>query len=174
MSPDSTLQHNAALWQQFVEDHYLNDAIVQLDIAFYTVNLIMIALQRRLLVADSEKAPLQAVMTACAAAVTLSVFFRPHYKRLRTPIVLATHLLTTVLRARVILSTASRQAVLWRGPYVEKGERAGSMLLGMLAITAVPLRLFEVLGLQQQCRMHVIVALCYLAMHPYSALQGAR
>jgi hypothetical protein len=48
------------------------------------------------------------------------------------------------------------------------------MLLGMVAVVAAPMRLFEVLGLQQTLKMHALVAVAFLASHPAAALQGAR
>jgi hypothetical protein len=48
------------------------------------------------------------------------------------------------------------------------------MLLMILMVAAVPMRLFEVLGLQQTYNMHALVAVAFLAAHPVAALHGAR
>ena len=173
---NSTHRQPDSLWRQFKQEHYSNDVMIHMDTVFYAVTLIMTPIQRVLLTTPSQRMFFQALIAACAAALTLSLFLKPLYKRMRLHIVLGTHLLTTYLRAAIFLATASRQAVLWRGPalLIEKEHRVWSLLMSMVAVTAIPMRLYEVLGLQQSFSMHVLVTLAFLAMHPYAALAGGR
>jgi hypothetical protein len=167
----------AALRREFRQQYYVNDAMLAVDAVFYVIHVITIAMQQR--VFGTRTCMDLTFKTTCAVgmyALVICLFFRPLYRRTRVYVVLATHLVLTVMRAAVFAATSSRQAVLYRGPalVVEERSRVGPMLLMILMVTAVPMRLFEVLGLQQTCSMHALVALAFLAIHPAAALQGAR
>lgn len=169
-------QQRSELWPQFQQDYYLNSAMLAIDTTFYAVHLVSTTLQRRIFGTPAQKATFQAAVGLCAGALVLCLFSKPLYRRFRPQIVLATHLMLTVLRAAVFYASTSLQAVLYRGPslVVEEDHQVGPMLLGMVTVMAAPMRLFEVLGLQQTLKMHALVAVAFLAMHPAAALQGAR
>jgi hypothetical protein len=150
--------------------------MLAVDTTFYAVHLVSTTLQRHIFGTPAQKAAFQAAVGLCAGAMVLRLFSTPLYRRFRQQIVLATHLMLTVLRAAVFNAATSLQAVLYRGPtlVVEEDHKVGPMLLGMVAVVAAPMRLFEVLGLQQTLKMHALVAVAFLASHPAAALQGAR
>jgi hypothetical protein len=179
-SSDSLHQEHiaaAALRREFRQQHYVNDVMLAVDAAFYAVHIIMTAMQARVFGTRTGKD--LTFKIACAVVMyglMLCLFFRPLYRRTRCYVVLATHLVLTVMRAVVFAATSSRQAVLYRGPalIVEEQSKLWPMLLMILMVAAVPMRLFEVLGLQQTYNMHALVAVAFLAAHPVAALHGAR
>ncbi len=166
----------ATLWRHFCHDYYTNDAMVAIDTAFYLIHVVSTTMQRHIFGTPAQKLGFRIAILFCAAVLVLCLFFRHSYKRVRSSIVLATHIVLTMMRAAVFQQSSSRQAVLNRGPtlVVEEDLQVAPMLVIILAITAVPFRLFEVLGLQQTFAMHAVVSVAFLALHPAAALPGAR
>lgn len=150
--------------------------MVAIDTAFYLIHVISTTLQRHIFGTPTQLLWFRVAVVFCTAALVLCLFVRPAYKRLRGHIVLATHLVLTVLRAVVFSTSGSRQAVLNRGPQLitEQDLQVSPMLLAIVVVTAVPMRMFEVLGLQQTFASHVVVAAAFLALHTAAALPGAR
>lgn len=175
-SPQWQQHDHTRLWREFHHDYYTNDAIVAIDSAFYLIHVISTTMHRHVFGIPSQQLWFRMAVLFVAVALVLCLLFKPWYKRLRGPIVLATHITLTILRAAVFNLSSSRQAILHRGPnlVVEEDLQVGPMLISILAVTAVPMRLFEVLGLQQTCAMHAVVAVAFLALHPAAALPGAR
>lgn len=172
---NSTMQQQ--LWRQFQHDWYTNNnAMLAIDTTFYAVQGVSIALHRRIFGTAAQQLMFQTAVLLSAGAFACCLLFKPVYRRFRAPVVLAMHLVLTVLRAAVFAASPSRQATLWRGPtlVVEEDHQVGPMLLGIVTVMAVPMRLFEVLGLQQTLNMHALVAVAFVALHPAAALQGAR
>lgn len=164
------------LWRQFQHDWYTNNnAMLAIDTTFYAVQGVSIALHRRIWGTAVQQLMFQTAVLLSAGAFACCLFFKPTYRRVRAPVVLAMHLVLTVLRAAVFAAAASKQAT-WRGPtlVVEEDHQFGPMLLAIVTVMAVPMRLFEVLGLQQTFSMHALVAVAFVALHPAAALQGAR
>lgn len=166
----------ASLWRQFYNDYYTNDAMVAIDSAFYLIHVITTTLHRHIFGTPGQKLGFRVAVLFCAGALVLSLFFRPLYKRMRGPLVLTTHVTLTILRAVVFQASSHRQAILYRGPNLvaEEDLQVGPMLLSILAVTAVPMRLYEVLGLQQSTSMHAIVSVAFVVLHSAAALPGAR
>jgi hypothetical protein len=175
-APHTSAQQQQQLWRQFQHDWYTNNAMLAIDTTFYAVQGVSIALHRRIFGTAAQQVFFSTAILLSAGAFACCLFFKPVYRRVRAPVVLAMHLLLTVLRAAVFAAAASRQATLWRGPtlVVEEDHQVGPMLLAIVTVMAVPMRLFEVLGLQQTFAMHALVAVAFVALHPAAALQGAR
>eukprot|EP00775_Hariotina_reticulata_P004101 gene4101-4347_t len=68
---------------------------------------------------------------------------------------------------------ASRMAVHWRAGPSEK-DSCLVFFISMVTCIGGPFRVFELLGLQQPFKAHVIVSLFYLAVHTPAVMIGAR
>lgn len=159
----------------FNQQHYRQEDILQLDLAFYIIHLVMAAIHKRLLVTPNGHIPMQCAMAVIAAALLLRVFFKPLYIRVRPQVVFSIQVTLTLMRAAVVQSMSSQQAVHYRvSMWADTNHSATVLVTTMLAITGGPFRLFEMLGLQQPWSYHVLIAVVYLLVHPRAASTGIR
>lgn len=163
---------------RFAQQYYCRGDIshvLDLDTVFYITHLAMSAIHKRLLVTSREQRAFQLAMSIFAGALLVRLFFKPLYSRIRPQLVFVIHVLLTIIRAAVVFTMASKQAVHARyGMVAEEMNTAGILFMTMLAILGGPFRLFEMLGLQQPWRLHAVMSVLYLALHPWAAMDGIR
>lgn len=168
-------QEHGGTYVRFAQQYYSRDDIGHLDTVFYITHLVMSAIHKRLLVTSREQRAFQLAMSIFAGALLVRLFFKPLYSRIRPQLVFVIHVLLTIIRAAVVFTMASKQAVHARyGMVAEEMNTAGMLFTTMLAILGGPFRLFEMLGLQQPWRLHAVISVLYLALHPWAAMDGIR
>ncbi|WIA38845.1 hypothetical protein OEZ86_002122 [Tetradesmus obliquus] len=165
--------------QSFWQQHY-GAHVSQLDTWFFTTYMCLIAVMKKAVVPKRlvEQLIMTAAIACCMALLLLKHFRRLVYQRWRTQLVFTFHIAMTSLRAAMVYAMASEHAVHWRASHVTGGQNSDTplmfFLVSMLGTSGGLIRNFEVLGLQQRSRLHLLVTLYFVAVQLWSSLPGFR
>ncbi|WIA18549.1 hypothetical protein OEZ85_009992 [Tetradesmus obliquus] len=145
--------------QSFWQQHY-GAHVSQLDTWFFTTYMCLIAVMKKAVV--PKRLVEQLIMTA-AIACCMAPLLLKHFRS---------------LRAAMVYTMASEHAVHWRASHVTGGQNSDTplmlFLVSMLGTSGGLIRNFEVLGLQQRSRLHLLVTLYFVAVQLWSSLPGFR